>query len=121
MSLIALVIVLLLNLLPSTLATIAVSEQRWQAHAMARSWIEQQAARPFRELPVGLHQDLPPTTWHGTEFHMTVQVEAVAGEDPGLLRELRATVSWRGAGRDRQISRRLWIHRLPHQVESPSP
>lgn len=110
-TLISLVLILLLNLFPSSMATVRKSEQRYQALTLADSLIEQQASRPFSKLVVGnvLDEDRQ-------EYHLHTEIMALPGEDQAWLKNVRVTVSWKYREQPRQVMREMRLHRLAHQL-----
>lgn len=114
MALVGLLLVFVLNLFPSALAAQRGADQRLMAATLARSLLEQQLDRPFKDLPVGLRQELEPVEKGSVVYHIRLEVEAASGVDPGYLRILRLSVRWTHQGVEREVKRELWKHQLPH-------
>ena len=114
----ALMIVLILNLFPTSMATVRQAEQRQVAGTLAESQLERRARLPFSSLPVGLREQIPsPPPQDGIEYHTQLEVTQVLGEDPQFLRALKVTVRWDYRGRSLQLTRQLYLHRLSYQHE----
>lgn len=110
-TLISLVLILLLNLFPSSMATVRKSEQRYTAMTLAGSRLEDQTALPFSKLVVGSseqsqHQD----------YQIRTQVLAIDGENKAWLKLIRVTVSWKYRDQSRQVVRETRVHRLASQL-----
>jgi len=103
--LLGLVVVLIFNLYPTSVASVRYSGQRLQANALAESLLQQQLARPFSQLVPGPPQALPGVDGQGTRFQPTLEIFPAdrPATKPGLLMGLRVRVSWV----DRQV---------PHEV-----
>lgn len=110
-TIISLVLILLLNLFPSSLATVRRSEIRFQALTLADNTLEQQVARPFADLIVATS-----TQQAVGDFQVQTQVLTIAGEDSAWLKNVRVTVRWRDRDQPRQLIRELRVHRLAHQL-----
>lgn len=110
-TLISLVLILLLNLFPSSMATVRKSEQRYQALTLADSLVEEQAARPFSKLVVGSHQQSD-----NGEYQIHTEILAIPGENPAWLKNVRVTVSWKYRDQPRQVMREMRLHRLASQL-----
>lgn len=106
-TLIALVIILLLNLFPSSMATVRKSEQRYEALTLAGNVLEQQAALPFGKLVVDSVHDSKVG-----DYKVRVEVLKVNGEDVNWLKRVRVTVSWTYQEQVREVTRELRLHRL---------
>lgn len=106
----ALVVILVLNIFPSAMATVARAEQRQVAGNLAESLLERKAALPFDQVPVGLVED------GGTDYRTHLEVGPVGSEDPLFLRQVTVTVTWSAKGRVLQLQRALWIHRLGNRI-----
>lgn len=112
----ALMIVLILNLFPTSMATVRKSEQRQVAGTIAESLLERRSQWKFDDLPVGFSEQVSPgAPQQGVEYRAQFEVASVNGEDPKFLRALKATVSWDYQGHTQQITRKLYVHRLSYQ------
>jgi hypothetical protein len=112
----ATVLILLLNLFPSSMATVRSTEHRTQAAAWAASVLESRAGLPFGKLEVDSVEDLRKQTHGEIEYKARFDVRAVPGEDARYLRALRVTVTWEERNRQRHVTRELWVHRLPSRL-----
>ncbi|MFN8611356.1 MAG: hypothetical protein U0931_27675 [Vulcanimicrobiota bacterium] len=110
-SLISLVLILLLNLFPSSMATVRRSEQRYQALTLADNMLERQASRPFSKLPVGTVED----SQQG-DYKIHLEIVKAGDEDPAWLRTARVTVSWTYQSQSKEVTRELRLHRLANQL-----
>ena len=109
-TLIALVMILLLNLFPSSMATVKRSEQRYEALTLAGNVLEQQAALPFTKLVPGSVVES-----EVGDFKIRTEVRKIDGEDPSWLKTVRVTVSWTYQEQTREVVRELRVHRLGYQ------
>lgn len=109
-TLIALVMILLLNLFPSSMATVKRSEQRYEALTLAGNLLEQQAALPFSKLVPGSAVESKVG-----DFKIRTEVRTIDGEDPSWLKSVRVTVSWTYQEQTREVVRELRVHRLGYQ------
>jgi len=109
-TLIALVLILLLNLFPSSVATVRKSEQRYEALTLAGNLLEQQAARPFSKLVVGTVEESEVGA-----FKVRTEVRKVDGENEAWLKSIRVTVNWTYQEQVREVTRELRVHRLGYQ------
>ncbi len=103
--LLGLVVVLIFNLYPTSVASVRYSGQRLQANALAESLLQQQLAIPFSQLVPGPPRALPAVDGQGTRFQPTLEIFPAdrPATKPGLLLGLRVRVTWV----DRQV---------PHEV-----
>lgn len=106
----ALLLILILNLFPSAMATVLRAEQRQVAGNLAESLLERKASLAFDQLPVGKVENTP------GEYATRFEVTGVANEDPQFLRALSVTVTWSAKGRTFQVRRGLWLHRLGYRL-----
>lgn len=109
------VLVLVLNLFPSSMATVRKAEQRTRASALADSLLEARLTLPFRDLPVGYQQDLPDLSADGLDYRRRFTVAAVPGESSDHLRALHVKVTWVYRDRTLELDREVWKHRLPSE------
>ena len=115
LAVVSLILLFVLNLFPSALVAQKGAEERLQANSLARSLLEQQLDTPFAQLPVGLHRTLDPVEKDGVTYAMRLEVEDSPQADDKFLRVLRLVVRWQARGRQHQIQRQLFVHRLAHQ------
>lgn len=104
-------LVLIINLFPSSMATVRKAELRLRAATLADSLLEQKSVLPFSKLPVGLSQET-----EEKPFHLTFTVVKVDAENDSYLRELRVKVQWEDRGVKLELTRKLYKHRLPSQL-----
>ena len=115
-ALLGLVIVLLLNLFPSSIAAVRLGEQRYRAQTMASSLLEQKMSVPFSQLLVGTRVTLPVQQFEGVDYQSRLEVDKVTGSDPAVLRSVRVSVEWTVRGMTRREVREVLMHRLPSQL-----
>ena len=115
LGLLGLVVVLILNIFPSSMATVRSAEQRSHAESVANSKLEEQVEVPFDQLPLGLDKDLGSQNFLQVDYHARLQVLKADG-DPRYLRAVRVNVDWTVRGLRRQVVRELLIHRLSHDT-----
>lgn len=110
--LLSLVIILVLNLFPSSMATVRTAEQRYQAETLASSILEEKSALPFAQLPVAPEIDLGRQIYDQIPYQIYFQVSNADG-DPAYLRSLRVRVEWDYKTHHRQVLREVLVHKLP--------
>ena len=111
-ALVSLIVVLVVNLVPTAMTTIRSAEHRYRAETLAASILEEKSDVAFQELPIGLDQDLGRHTYDQVDYHIRFQVHPCGG-DPRYLRALRVLVQWKFKKRQRQIEVEVLSHRLP--------
>lgn len=109
LSLLSVLLILLLNLFPTSLRAVRQSEQRLLATGLARSLLEEQTARPFASLTPGPLPALPERTLEKTSFQPALEIFQPPDSDPRYLRGIRATVSWLEGGRDNEVVQEVWV------------
>ena len=108
------VMMMLFNLYPSSLASVARSDQTVQADLIAQSLLDNAQANPFASLTAGYSQDLPAQTLNGTSYSPHMDVLTVASRDPSLLLSLRVTVSWSVHAILHQTVCETWVVNVTH-------
>ncbi|MBI3925991.1 MAG: prepilin-type N-terminal cleavage/methylation domain-containing protein [Armatimonadetes bacterium] len=111
-SLLALVMLLLFNLFPSSMLALRQGEQQIQADAVAQSALDQVRSEGYGKLQPGEVRRLQPVRRGSLVYTPTLEVFQVADADPNLLKGLRTTVSWQERGESRQVVHEIWIHGL---------
>ena len=111
-AMISLVVVLVVNLVPSSMATVRTSEQRYRAETLAGSVLEEKSGLPFQQLPVGLVQDMGAQIYDQVAYQIYFQVSSSDG-DPQYLRALRVSVEWNFKRHNRKVVREVLVHHLP--------
>ena len=111
--LLGLVVVLLLNLLPTSWWSIKKSEFRSQAASIAQSVISRAQAGAFEELQVGTTQTLPTVTRGGIDYTVRQTVGTVGTRPPELLKSLRVTVSWATKDGEKTLTREIYLAKTP--------
>jgi prepilin-type N-terminal cleavage/methylation domain-containing protein len=105
LSLLSVLLIVLLNLFPSSMRAVRQAEERQAAHALASSLLEQQAALPFASLTPGPPRDLPPQTIDKVRFESTLEVFRVPDSEEKFLRGLRVVVLWG----DQRVQQEVWV------------
>ena len=112
LALLGLVLVFLLNLFPTSMSTVRISEQRFRAGTLASNALEQQTALAFGPLPAsGTY--LPAQTIDQVHYELYLEILPCGAEDPQYLRILRCTVTWSFRGQKRSVVREVWQHQMP--------
>lgn len=107
-ALVGFMLVVTLNLLPSSVVAVRKGEERLQAENLARSFLEQARGASFGSLAPGttdLESPLP-------QFIVQQEVYPVDGADPDQLLGVRITVSWTARGRPQELVREVWVSRV---------
>ncbi len=106
-AILTLVIILIFNLYPTSVASVRVSGQRLQAISLADTLIDRQLERPFKQLVPAAPVALPVEKARGAELRPTLEIYAVnePGVTPGLLVGIRVRVQWTDHGVTREIVR----------------
>jgi type II secretory pathway pseudopilin PulG len=111
----AIMLVLILNIFPTSMASVHQAEQRQLAASMAMSVLEQRVQQPFNALQVGLTAESGPQTVDSVEYRTHFTVSKVPDRDENFLRALKVTVTWKYQGRELHLSREIYVHRLASQ------
>lgn len=106
-AILTLVIILIFNLYPTSVAAVRVSGQKLQATALADSILDEQMEKPFPSLVPGAPVNLPPVAARGAELQPSLQIfkPVEPGVDPTLLIGIRVRVVWTDHGVRREILR----------------
>lgn len=108
-SLLALVLLALLNLLPASLASMRRAEHQLRAEQIAQEHLEKVRELPFEKLALGPFNPAPAVeTAGGVRFTPALEIYALPGSDPNLLRRLRVSVTWEFQGRHHQMSQETY-------------
>ncbi len=102
------VVIMVLNLYPSTLLGMHHNRNRTQAELQASSALAQVRQSTFDDMPIGLDKILSKTKVEGVEYTTRLQVLKATRGDPDRLRVIRITTSWDDK---HQVTRELWIPR----------
>lgn len=111
MFLVAAVLLVVLNLLPSASLASRLAGQRSFAGNLARSEIEAQFARSFEDLVPGSYP-LAPGVYDGVEYQPTLEIFAVPGNSIDRLLGLRVVVNWNFRGISRHLTHEVWRSRI---------
>lgn len=110
--LVALVILVLTNLFPTSALAVRRAENRVQADLLAEAITAEQASRPFEELVVSPERDLGPAQREGVRLLPSLEVFQPPESQPEHLRGLRVTVRWTERGAVRSVVHELWVTRV---------
>lgn len=111
--LLSLVLIFLLNLLPSARLTDLRAENRLQAGTLAQSALARAQAGSFDALVVGQKTDLGDVTCGTTVFDQQEQVAAVSGSGADRLRDVTVTVRWREKTGPQKLVREVYVTNVP--------
>lgn len=107
-SLLALVVMSLLNLFPSALGVSHRVRQESLARRLSQNALEELSARPFAELTPGTQavnlEGVP------EEFVVTATVDDVDGYSVDFLKTVQVEVSWPDRGRTRSTRLEVYVH-----------
>ena len=113
LGIVSLVIILVVNLYPSAMATLRHAERLGIADGLAHSLLEEQMARPFSQLTPGDSKDVDPQELEGITYKCRSEVFKYPDTDEKRLLGLRVTVEWSYGSHKRRIVRESLIHNLP--------
>lgn len=106
-SLLSLLLIAVVNLVPSSLIAGETASQSNRAGLLAQNAIESAVAKGFGGLPVG---PLELADFEVPEpFQLTLLVGPVDGYDVSLLKRIEATVSWTYKGRSRVVRQEMYV------------
>lgn len=107
---VSLVLMAILQMLPTSALASKKAECKIQANALAASALDSQLARGFTAISQQQGQDLelPEVESGGVVFHLTVSVTDAPQPRPGLLKVVRCTVEWNFAGQDFRTTQEAW-------------
>ncbi|MBI3929335.1 MAG: hypothetical protein HY319_27560 [Armatimonadetes bacterium] len=113
LALLALVVMLLANLYPTSVLGARQAEDRVEADLLAQSLLSEQMSRPFDELVVGTATDLDPVSSRGTHYQNRLEVFQAGGRGTDYLKGLRITVRWTHGEQEREVVHEVWLADLP--------
>lgn len=105
-----LVVVLVMNLFPSSLFSLQQAELKQRAERLAQSRLNEQRARKFSSLVLNSSTPLTAEDWEGHKLKPVLEVLPHAGTD---LKILRVTVTWEERNQIRKVSREVWVTDVP--------
>lgn len=110
----SLVILAILQLLPSSALATKKAECKIQACALAISALDGQLARGFTAVAhqQGIDLELPDVESGGVLYHLTVQVVDAPQPRPTLIKVVRCTVEWNFAGQDFSTTQEAWLSKV---------
>lgn len=104
-ALVGFILILVVNLVPSSVLAVRRGEEQLQAENLARSVLEEARAAPFSALAVGT--STPPSP--DPNFTLSREVFAVPNASVDRTLGVRVTVGWSRSGRPQQIVREVWV------------
>ena len=108
-SLLALVIVFVLELMPGSLLSLRRTDARLIAENIAQGELQTEVAGLFSGLTPGTQTSLPDQTVDGTTYHLVTRTLPAGAEDPTRLLSLQVTVSWTDRGLTHTAVRERWV------------
>lgn len=110
--LLGMVVLVVMQLFPTSFLATRRSEQRAQAARVAEDVLSRQRALPFGQLIVGA-TELEPVVSGGVSYAPRVEVFAPEGANPDKLNGIRVTVNWQERGKTWSVSRDFLQLKLP--------
>lgn len=110
--LVALLLIALFNLFPTTIAANRQGSQKLKAVNLAQSTLSEWRVKPFEQLLVGESENLPEKNVDNVRFHQRISVKAPDFGDSDNLKVLEVMVMWKVGNHNRSIVETLWVHRL---------
>lgn len=109
--LVALLILVIFNLFPTTVLANRQGSERLQASTLAQSALAEARSTPFDKLILGSSLTLPEQQVQGVVYQSVLRVLPPDSGDPTRLKVLEVTVEWRSRNVERSLQERLWVHR----------
>ena len=109
--LVALLILVVFNMFPTTVLANRQGSERLQAVTVAQSGLAEARTRRFDLLVVGSSEALPAKINRGITYNSELTVLSPDKGDPDRLKVLEVTVTWTSRNVTRSISEKLWVHR----------
>ena len=107
-SLLSLLLIGVLNLLPSALTTVGFVEKKRTAELLTQDALNVVSARPFNDLALG-PQDVSIMTVP-PNMSLTVTVAEVTGYSGDFLKSVTAEVSYEYRNKTRKVTQELYVH-----------
>lgn len=108
-TLLAFVIMGILQLLPASSLALETSRQQAHAEDIAATVLEERRGQPFGTLTVGAPLALPAVTVDGTTYDSTVEIHSVVDEDVRFVKGIRVVVTWVRRDVTHTFTRDAWI------------
>lgn len=112
LALLASVLIFVLNLFPTALATLHRVERNYDLDMRARNLLELYAAQPAADYPVGPLQMLKPLLVDELEVQPALQIWKYQDSDPSVLVKIRVTLHWKENGQVKSLTRESLVQRL---------
>ena len=107
-SLLALVVMFVLELVPTSMLSLRRSEGRLVGETIAEGELEREASAAFVHLTAGSQKQLPDQTVGSLTYHLKTQTLRAGSENPNRLLTLKVTVTWTEQGTTRTAVRERW-------------
>ena len=110
----SLVILAILQMLPTSALATKKAECKIQACSLAVSALDAQLARGFTAVAhqQGLDLELPDVSSGGVVYHLTVRVVDTPQPRPTLVKVVRCTVEWNFGGQDFSTTQEAWLSKV---------
>lgn len=105
LALMGLVIILVLNIFPSSLFATQSASNQIEAQMLAQSTLEEVRSAPFSGLSAGVTTLSPPDS----KYQVTREIFEPAGTDSEQTLGVRIRVRWNVKGRPKELTREVWI------------
>ncbi|ODT57490.1 hypothetical protein ABS71_19830 [bacterium SCN 62-11] len=111
---VSMVILAILQMLPSSALATKKAECKIQACSLAVSALDAQLARGFTAVAhqQGLDLELPDVSSGGVVYHLTVRVLDTPQPRPTLVKVVRCTVEWNFGGQDFSTTQEAWLSKV---------
>ncbi len=106
-TILALMVMFVMNLLPASVLSVRLAENRMRAGQLAQNILED-SRRSFGDLVVG-NEELPPVDEGAGHFRRIRQIIPVTDVPGNRLKEIRVTVLWVERGVEHKVERRLTL------------
>ena len=104
LALLGLIVVLVLNIFPSTLYASQKASEQIEAENLAQSYLEEARLKPFSTLHLGAPLPLTPAD---AKFRVTQEFYQPVGTDEEQTRGIRIIVHWSNKGTERELKREV--------------
>jgi Tfp pilus assembly protein PilV len=110
LTVLSLLMIAVVNLIPSSLTVVRMTRTGWLAHAAAQDKIENLAGTPFPSLQVGLNEESDVTLSNGEVVHLVTTVTTLAGHDAKRLKRIACEATWKGRATKKKALHELYVH-----------
>ena len=112
LALLSAVLIFVLNLFPTALATLNRVEDNHDIDMQARGLLEFYSAQPSTLYPVGPARDLPTMEVGSWQVYPTLEVMKYQDSNPKVLVQLRVRLRWKDKGQQRSLVRESLVQRM---------